>query len=275
MIRAAALSLSLLAAPFAAAQTAPQSPAETLFEALNLPEILVIMQQEGMTYADQIQTDLFPGQGVEDWPATVAAIYDVDRMQAQVVAQLETELNGLDLAPMLDFFSTEPGLTIVSLESSGRGALLDEGVEEAANEAAALAMADETARYLMVRDFVEANDLIETNVTGAMNSNYAFFMGLVDGGAFPFELTEEQVLRDVWAQEPEIRQNTTEWVYSFLLMAYQPLSDEDLQAYIDFSKTEAGRQMNRALFASFDAMFDDVSRALGLASARYMGSQEL
>ena len=275
MIRAAALSLTLLSTPLAAtAQAALQSPAETLFDALNLPEILEIMQEEGLSYADQIQADLFPGQGTEDWPDKVAAIYDIDRMRSEVITALQTELEGVDIAPMIDFFGTEPGLTIISLEASGRGALLDEDVEAAANEAAAMAMADETERYRMIRDFVEANDLIDTNVTGAMNSNYAFFMGLVEGGAFPFQMTEDQMLRDVWAQEPEIRRNTTEWVYSFLLMAYQPLSDEDLQAYIDFSLTEAGQQMNRALFAAFDDMFDRVSYSLGAGAAVFMAGEE-
>ena len=58
-------------------------------------------------------------------------------------------------------------------------------------------------------------------------------------------------------------------------MAYQPLADEDLEAYIAFSETDAGKQMNSALFEAFDGLFVDVSRDLGRASSRFMLRQEL
>jgi hypothetical protein len=97
----------------------------------------------------------------------------------------------------------------------------------------------------------------------------------MDGGAFPAEMTESDILSDVWAQEPEIRANTEEWIYSFLIMAYDPVAPEDIEAYIAFSETDAGRAANRAIFAAFDGMFEDISLALGRAAARYMATQEL
>jgi hypothetical protein len=44
------------------------------------------------------------------------------------------------------------------------------------------------------RDFIEANDLVERNVSGALNSNFAFYRGLSDGGAFEVEIPEELML---------------------------------------------------------------------------------
>ena len=55
-------------------------------------------------------------------------------------------------------------------------------------------------------------------------------------------------------QNIDIRQNTTEWVYSFLLLAYEPLEDADLETYIAFSETGAGQDLNAAMFAAFDGM---------------------
>ena len=119
------------------------------------------------------------------------------------------------------------------------------------------------------------NNLVETNVAGALNTNLAFYYGLLDGGAFGGALTEDQILADVWSQEQEIRENTSEWIYSFLFMAYQPLEDEDLEAYIAFSETEAGEDLNRAMFASFDRLFEGISRSLGRAAANEMTAEEL
>jgi len=270
------LALCLLTLPVAA-QTAPesQSDADAIFAALALPDLIEIMREEGLVYGRKINQDLFPEQGGSEWNAAIAAIYDAERMQEEVRAALTEALAGQDTAPMRAFFSTEPGLSFVALEVSARRALLDEAVEAASKEIAAIAMADATPRYELITRFIAANDLIETNVVGALNSNYAFYRGLMQGEALPSDLTETQILADVWAQETEIRANTTEWVYSFLLMAYQPLEDSDLETYIAFSQTPPGEALNRAVFAAFDGVFEDISEQLGVASAKYMVGQAL
>ena len=244
---------------------------EELFNALGLAEIIAVMQVEGIEYGDQIATDMLAGRSPDDWQETVRKIYSYERMEGAVLAGLRAELEGTDIAAMTAFFEAEPGRSIVALEVSGRQALLDDAVEEAAKDA--LADAEGSARLELVRDYIAANDLVETNVVGALNSNYAFYTGLVGGGAF--DLTDDQILTEVWASEPEIRANTTAWIESFLLMAYAPLSDDDLEVYVAFSETEAGQELNSALFATFDPLFEDISMALGLGAARFLAGEEL
>jgi hypothetical protein len=265
-------------AVFLAASTGPlvaqEASTDALFDALDLDAIIAVMREEGLAYADTLAEGMFPSN-TTGWDETASAIYDAEWMEERVRADLDGALEGRDITGMLDFFSSEPGTTIISLEVTAREAMLDEGVSDAAKETAAMARADETPRFQLIDRFVEVNDLVETNVTGAMNSNYAFYVGLMDGGAFGGELTEDQILSDVWAQEPEIRQSTTEWVYGFFALAYQPLSDEDLEAYIAFAETEDGKALNRALFQAFDPVFVDIARALGRACAERMVMQEL
>jgi hypothetical protein len=88
-------------------------------------------------------------------------------------------------------------------------------------------------------------------------------------------MSESDILADVWAQEPEIRANTEEWLYSYLLMAYQPLGVEGLNAYEQIMATAEGRAMNAALFESFDQMYVAISRELGQSVAGYMLAEEL
>lgn len=256
-------------------QTAQVAKADALFEAIGMPQMIEIMREEGLAYGETLAQDMLPGGPSAQWSIAVSAIYDIEMMYEEVRGAFGEAIEGDDIDRMLAFYTAEPGTTIVNLEVSARRALLDDAVETASKENAAIAMVDETDRYVMIKDFIEANDLIESNVVGALNSSYAFYMGLIDGGAMPAGMTAETALEDVWMQEPEIRSNTTEWAYSFLLMAYQPLSDDDLAAYLAFSQTEAGRDLTDALFVAFNGMFDDISRALGLASSRFMISQEL
>lgn len=280
--------LALTGAPATWAQTvAPQVNAgpqsseiqqqniDTLFELLMLRDTLEVMRTEGMSYGTAIGTDLFAGTPTPDWDAKVAAIYDLDSMIATVHEDFAASLDGADLEPIIAFFGSARGQMIVGLEVSARAALLDEAVEDASVEMANAALAEDAPRMGLVQDFVEVNNLIETNVAAALNSNLAFYDGLIAGQAFGGALSQDDILADVWAQEPDIRDTTTEWIQSFLFMAYQPLEDADLEAYIAFSHTEAGAVINRAMFESFERLFNGISRALGRAAAFEMTSQEL
>ncbi len=260
-----------LATPLAAQEA---GGVDELYDALRIDELIAVMGEEGLAYGETIATDMLGGADA-DWDAVVADLYAPGRLEAAVRAGLESALAEADLAPAIAFFTSEPGQTFVTLEIAARRALLDDEVEQAAKEAAALAMADGTPRFRILERFVAANDLIETNITGSMNANFAFFGGLGAGGALPDGATEDQLLSDLWAQEPGIRADTVEWIYTFLLLAYSPASDADLEAYIAFSETQSGRQVNHGLFTAFDQVFVAISHALGLAAARQMQTEQL
>ena len=184
-------------------------------------------------------------------------------------------LKDSDIDPLVQFFEGETGRKIVGLEVSARQALLDEAVEAAGKERLEELTADGDPLLDLVTEYVEVNDLLEYNVVGAMNSNYAFYIGLQDGGAFDATLTEEQILTDVWSQEEVIRADTEDWLYGFLVMAYQPLTEAELTEYIALSETPEGQALNRALFVAFDELFVEISRALGRSAATFVVGEDL
>lgn len=248
---------------------------DTVIEALAMDDILEIMRQEGLEYGEELRDEMFPGRGGDAWRATVARIYDGARMRQVVRAELAKALEGTDLTPLIAFFTSETGRRAISLEVTARRALLDEGAAEASRKALAEMRARDDPRLKLLTRFVRVNDLLDFNVVGALNANYAFYAGLVDGGAFPFDVTEDQILADVWSQEADIRLETEQWLYSYLAMAYDPLSDSDLEAYIAISETPEGQALNRALFEAFDVLFRQISRELGLAAARMVSGVDI
>ena len=254
---------------------AQNTQSELLFDALGLPDIVDIMREEGVVYGAQIGTDLFPNQVSPAWRATVETIYDSSAMHASVEAAFIHALDNQDVTPMVAFFSSDLTKTLVSHEVSARRALLDDTVDQASKDVATVAKFNNTERFQLVDAFVQTNDLIEINVAGAMNSNVAFYMGLMAGGAMDEALTQDQILNDVWDQAADIRANTSEWVYGFLLLAYDPVSATDLEKYTAFSASDTGVALNGALFAAFDDMFDAISFALGREAARVMAGQDL
>ncbi|WP_099824081.1 DUF2059 domain-containing protein [Oceaniglobus indicus] len=246
-----------------------------LYDALGMQDVIAIMQQEGLAYGEDLRAEMFPGRGGAAWNTMVARLYDVEAMDELVSSRFAVLMEGTDTAPLIEFFESELGARIIRLEISARRALVDPDVEATAQAALDDMRQAGDPRLDILDDFVDANDLIEANVVGAMNSNYAFYSGLLDGDAFNGDMTEADVLADVWGQEPTIRADTIEWVYGYLTLAYQPLSDADVEAYTALARTTEGQAMNQAIFGAFDAMYVTISRALGQGAAQFISGEDL
>lgn len=266
-----------------AAKSLPQTEASAqdrvaaLSDLLQIGEVIEVMRLEGLDYGRQMEAELFPGMGGADWRRIVALIYDTQTMRRRFDARLAEELAGEPeaVAATTAFFDTDLGQRILQLEVEARRSLLDSAVEDAARLRVEDMDAKGDARLEMLRGFAEANDLIESNVLGALNANLAFFQGMAEVGGLAEELTEDQMLRDVWAQEEEIRAETESWLYPYLALSYGPLEDAELAEYMAFSQTPAGQKLNVALFAAFDAVFTAISRDLGRAAARQMMGKDI
>jgi hypothetical protein len=246
--------------------------ADALFDRLRLPEMISVMRAEGLDYGETLAMDMFAGGASPAWEEMLSDIYDTTRMETLVRARFVAALQDVDTAPLMAFFASDTGREIVTLELSAREAMIDDAVEQAARDTWRL-MQDDAPRLEQITRFVEANDLVEANVAGALNASYRFYAGMVEGGGL--EMSEADILTDVWSQEEATREDTREWLFGFLLMAYQPLSADQMDSYIALSGSEEGRALNNALFDAFNRMYDDISFGLGLAVAQQMRGQDL
>lgn len=265
----------LAACAFAAclAMPAHAEPAEEILDALKIGEIVELMREEGQGYSAEMAQDLLPAGETEAWQDAVARLYAPEAMEEVVRAGFLESFGDTDAGPLLDYFSSEAGQRVVDLEIEARREMINPEVEAAAREAWREGAGGGDARLAQLDAFVAANDLLDTNVTGALNASFQFYVGLVDGGGL--EMTESEIVEEVWMQEEVTRADTREWLYSYLLLAYQPLTDAELQDYLDVSATPEGKAMNRALFAGFNHMYNEISYGLGLAAAREMLGQDL
>lgn len=249
-----------------------------LSRTMQIGAVLAVMREEGLVYGTTLEPDLFPGKGGAGWAAQVSRIYDVEAMQTRFDAALLVAMANEDAASldvMEGFFGSDRGQRILTLEIEARRALLDEAIEDAAKVNVEEMATTDDPRLALIRKFAAANDLVEMNVAGALNANLAFFKGMAEGGAFEEEMTEDQMLSNVWSQEPDIRGETEIWLYPYLALAYQPLSEDDMQAYLAFSDLKEGRALNAAVFAAFNELFTAISADLGLAAAKQMRGEDI
>lgn len=246
---------------------------QELTKAIRIADMVEVLRQEGLSHGDDLSSDLMPGRGDESWDRRVSEIYDTVWMEQIVREAFEAEMQGIELQPLLSFFTSDTGREVVELELSTREALLDESKERVANKAYKSARRENSWIYGQVTELIEDSDLIEFNVTGSLNSNMMFYRGMSDGGAL--FMSEDEMLADVWSQEEAIRSDSGEWLGTYLLMAYQTLEREELEAYAELYRSTPGQKFNAAVFAAYNRLYDEISYALGLAVARHMQSEKL
>lgn len=270
---------ALLACAVLIAQTVPAAAgagrSAALVEALRLGELLEIMREEGLDHGAEIGATLLGARADRAWTAAVERIYAPDRMLGIMERRIDAEL-GEDpaaLDTMIDFFASERGQRVVELEIGARRAMLDSAIDQAARDAWERIADEDPPRADRLRRFADVGDLIEANVVGGLNSTFAFYMGLLDGG--DTRMGEGEVLADVWAQEPGIRAEIEEWLFAYLALAYGPLEDADLDVYTAFFETAEGKALNTARFAAFHEMFETLSRDLGRAAGALLEGEEL
>ncbi len=244
-----------------------------LVDVLALNEVAQILRLEGMQSAQELNDDMLSGEGGPGWQHQVDAIYAPGRMVETVRRALEDQLEGEKLEQTVTFFASDLGTRIISLENSARAAISDPDVEKVARDHYETLEGTDDARLALIRSMVASGDMIDRNVTSAMNSNYQFLRGIADGGAVT--MTQQEMLDSVTADAEEITKDTTSWLFGYLLLAYHPLSDDDLRDYLAYANTDSGQALNRGLFDGFGKAYEDISYALGRAVALNMTAEEL
>lgn len=266
--------LAVLAAVPAFAQQAPLRP---LYDALRMTDMIELMRAEGLAYGADLGVQMLPSGGGPEWRAVVERLYDPARMAVVVEEDFASRFEGTDPAPLLEFFASPLGLKVVELELEARRAFLDKAKEEAAREAFRAvetnALVTPDPHFEAVTAYIEANDLVELNVSGGLTSSLRFYQGLAEGGAL--EMSEAEMVEDIWQNEDSTREDTAEWVQSFLGLAYASLTVAEIDQYTQLSRSPEGRALNAALFAGFDRMYRELSYSLGLALANKMRGETL
>ncbi len=246
---------------------------QVLMDVLKIAEVALILQAEGTEYAETINQDMLGGQGGAAWQLQVDAIYNPQRLTETLRAHLDAELQGDMREEVIQFFASEPGAQVITLENAARAAIRAQDIEDAARTKFAELEGTDDPRLTQITALIDGGDMINRNVTAAMNANYQFMRGLSDGGAM--DMTEDEMLAEVADQQDAITEDTTSWLYGYLLLAYSPLEDAALDQYIAFAATKPGIALNRALFNGYGAAYAEISYALGRAVALNMVAEEL
>lgn len=272
-MRAIILCLMLFLPNIALSQARPGSDAA--LDAMQIEHLFEIMQDEAIVAGADLVETLMPGRDLSGWELTLTRLNAPSRMVPDFRAKFGEALPEDQEDAVLDYLTSPHGQRIVDLELSARVALNEPDIQDIVLERFTQMQRDGDPRADALSEFIDVNNLVEANVLGALNANAAFLQGLRSGEDVPGFMGGGDILADVWAQEPEIRSSTQDWLNAFVSLAYRPLTDAELRRHIDFSESTAGQALNDALFAAFDVTFTQLSLDTGTALARLMGSEDL
>ncbi len=273
ILRRGFCAIALVVAGTMPVRAEPGDDVDRLITLLRFEETVEIMHLEGLRYGAQVGRELIPDADPESWTADVARLYDTDKMFAVVSADFRTELGNAELGPVIDYFASDEGQEIITHELAARRVFLEPGAEDAAT-ARFRGLEDTNADLAaQIERLIDDSDLIEFNVMGTLNASLMFYRGLRDCGAY--DVTEDEIFADVWSQEESTRQSSGEWLGAFLMVAYEPIDAAQLEAYAELYRTPGGRELNRAIFAAFDRMYEEISYLMGRAIGDHLKSTPL
>ncbi len=279
--RAVALVLAAaLALPGAVAAEVPAASAAgaaRLSDLLGIGDLLAVMAQEGRDQGADLRDSMFGGRQAPGFEARLAELYDPARMEARFAPAFAGALaaDPAAAAAAEAFFATPLGRKVAGLELEARRSLLDPDLREAAEVAAEKMQGARDSRLRLIRRLIETADLVEQNTAGTMTALAAFNLGLNETEPPALRQPEADVLADIWAGEAGVRAETTDWLVTFMVLAYAPLSDAELKEYTAFQASAAGLTLNRALFAGVEAVMRPALADLGREVGRILQGRDI
>lgn len=236
-----------------------------LGEVLQFDPLFDVLREDGIAQAEELRETMLPQTVGADWEAAVEKIYDLRPLRARFNRALRVELaaDPALTAEIAAFFDSDLGQRVLTLEIEARRAFMDVAREEAARVAADTPETARDPKWRLIARLIEAGDLLESNVAGGLSGSLAFQLGLQSTGAAGPSVPDDQLAAEVWGQEEQVRSDVSAWLKAYFGLAYSPLTEAELETYVDFLESPAGQRYSRALFVAFEATFRPVSRDLG------------
>ncbi len=254
------------------APAAHAADVQELYDALRLDGIAEIIHQEGIEQIDVYAENYVGPRSAAQFAQQATQIFALEGIQSTLMDGLET-LDPEHMAAALGYFTSAQGAMFAELETTARVAISDDAVEEQAKAMAAEARDSDPTRIALLKRSIEVLDMVEFNIQAAQESQYSFLIELAQAGAIDF--SQGEILALIAEDQGELTEMVQEWLLAFTYMAYSPVSDDELQGYIDFQSSDAGQALNLALFDAFRIMDVSQSQKMGRLVAGFMAAQEL
>ena len=244
-----------------------------LYDALHMDRINEIIRLEGIQDAEGTGEAYLPPNSVDRFVAQAKSVYQLEAMERDFKRLLTQNLSIPDANKILLFYQKPLGKVASELEVSARIAISDAHIEEMAKIKLKEAVKSKNKRLDEIESVIRTLELVEQNLIGAYAAQFAFMYELSKLGVI--ELSKQEMIELITNDEEKLKSEILEWLMAFSHMAYMPMSDKEFSDYSDFSKSELGIVLNKALFSVYNEMAKDQSQRLASILGEFMKSEDL
>ena len=269
-----ALLLAPIAAPFAvAAPVQAQSQQLAVAELMRATALDVVFTQFGAAIAASARTEEISSDEIflKHWEATANAVFDAGDLHRRLAKALEGKFSADEQSVLGEFFHSEFGQRMTTLERSA--ALL-----EPAAQVAAIATGQQlvTAASVIRQTQIDAlMELVSAEISAAMvgQSVRALLLGLsVSHQQGDIAVPWQEIDTQVEAMMPGLLADVGRTQRAMMAYAYRDLSDADLDTYIAFLRTPAAQKFYAVAAYAVGRIVADGMSAFGEAFAARMQS---
>ena len=244
-----------------------------LYDALLMDRVNEIIRVEGIRDAQGTGEAYLSANSVERFVDQAKSVYKLDSMEKEFKRLLTENLSTSDANEILLFYRRPIGKLASELEVSARVAISETEIEEMAKTKLKEAKALKNTRLDEIESVIKTLELVEQNLIGAYAAQFAFMYELSKLGVL--ELSRQEMIDIITNDEEKLKGEILEWLMAFSHMAYAPMSDEQFSVYNDFSKSDLGIALNKALFSVYNEMAKDQSQSLANILGEFMKSEDL
>lgn len=265
--------LGILMAAAAHAGTAGHARTEALLRAVGVDSYLAGFADE-IGGADNPMAESFSDIS-EAWTAAARENFQTEAMFADVTEAMAGGLDAGQMAALEAFYSSPLGLEITAMEVAAQRAEMALQVKTEGADILRGLIAREDPRLEQLTQLIEALAAVETGLAMAESLNHAVLSGMSASGQMPYKLSSGQIDAMVAAQRGLMRGAIQEQLFVSMAYSYQTLSDDDLDAYIAFLQTDAGRAFYGRLLASTEAVIGARAHRFGARLMELQATEQL
>lgn len=245
------------------AQTMPASPADAYARKAGLDRQLESLAKGT---AEQFASDLSgnPNMSPERRRRVIAAatnIFTAQRMGQAIRGQLARHAQEEDLKQATSFYDSPLGKRIVAAELSH--ALADpNAMQKRAADLSPTFAIDEPKRYALARRLETSLRSTEFVLNTVELMAVAALRGAAASAGANRDAEIEKLRQRIRADNAQIAPQLRPIIVVSGSLMYEPLSDDELQAYVAHAEQPSSVRITAALLRSFEGMFDELSLAL-------------
>jgi len=250
-IRAAALALCLASPSLPAFAVTPVEAPVQLMQPMTTQELMQataldkIFDTYGQTIADSAESQGMPvpASFLAAWKATAIEVFRADAMHAELARRLDGKLSDPESAALATFFHSDFGKRITEIEGA-IPQLSTEGQLAARDDGLTILSSLEPGST-RDRQIGEIMELVSAEISRSMVGEAVRAMMVsmaMSGGSGDIEVPWEQIDEQLAEILPGVEAEVLETQRALMAYAYRDLSDDELETYVEFLRTEASRK---------------------------------